>query len=101
MRKNGKIAGRFAVIAVMAALTVGSVPAAALAYGEEVDVSTSTFKSDTDNSTEFQTWRNDVWNAGASADSGKIALTPGRTESDLNFAWYSETKAVPAVQAAV
>ncbi|MGN0292387.1 MAG: metallophosphoesterase [Lachnospiraceae bacterium] len=66
-------------------------------YGGEVDVSTSTFKTDTDNSAAFQTWRDTVWST-EKADSGKIALTPGKTEKDLNFAWYSETSGTPAVR---
>lgn len=74
-----------------------SASAAEKNYGGEVDVSTSTFKSDTDNSEAFQTWRDTIWST-EKADSGKIALTPGETERDLNFAWYSETAGTPAVK---
>lgn len=97
MKRNKKIARKLAAIAAVSALTVSSLTTTAFAYGE-VDAGASTFSKDTDNSTAFQTWRENVWNAGQSADTGKIALTPGRTEKDLNFAWYSETKAVPAVR---
>lgn len=31
------------------------------------------------------------------ADTGKILLTPGGTERDLNFSWYSKKKGTPAV----
>ena len=71
--------------------------ASAASYGGEVDVSTSTFKADTDASEDFQTWLSEIW-ATEKADSGKIALTPGETETDLNFAWYSETAGTPAVK---
>ena len=98
MRKKnlGKKIATFGAVSVMA---VSSIPANVFAYGEEVDVSTSTFKSDTDSSTDYQSWRTNTWKtAGAYADSGKIALTPGKTEKDLNFAWYSVTKGTPAVK---
>ena len=31
-------------------------------------------------------------------DSGKIVLTPGATEKDLNFCWYSKTKGLAKVK---
>lgn len=33
-----------------------------------------------------------------SIDSGKIVLTPGATEKDLNFCWYSKTKGLAKVK---
>ena len=33
-----------------------------------------------------------------SIDSGKIVLTPGATEKDLNFCWYSKTKRLVKVK---
>lgn len=88
------IAGILACSLVMA----GTMPAVSTyAYGEEVDVSTSTFKQDTDDSADYQSWLADTWST-EKADSGKIALTPGRTENDLNFAWYSMTTGIPAVR---
>lgn len=83
-------------LAAMTALTVASIPTSVFAYGEK-DVNESTFKSDTDNSTEFQNWKNNTWKSEKS-DSGKVALTPGKTEKDLNFAWYSQKKGTPAVK---
>ena len=91
-----KLAKRVTTFAAVSALAVSSLPMTALAYGE-YDVSKSTFKSDTDKSTEFQTWRDTIWSS-AKSDSGKIALTPGKTEKDLNFAWYSKNKGTPAVR---
>ncbi|MDD3219265.1 MAG: S-layer homology domain-containing protein [Lachnospiraceae bacterium] len=34
----------------------------------------------------------------ARLDAGKIILTPGVNETELNFAWYSQTKGTPAVK---
>lgn len=96
MKKN--LGKRIAALATVSVMATSALPVNVFAYGEEVDVSTSTFKSDTDSSAVYQTWRNDVWEAGAYADSAKIALTPGETEKDLNFAWYSATKGTPAVK---
>lgn len=97
MRSTKKLGKKIAAMAAVSTLTLSCLPMNVFAYGE-VNVGTSTFKSDTDNSTSYQTWRANVWQAGEYADSGKIALTPGKTEKDLNFAWYSETKATPAVR---
>ena len=71
--------------------------ASAASYGGEVNVNTNSFKADTDASEDFQTWLENIWST-EKADSGKIALTPGETETDLNFAWYSETAGTPAVK---
>ncbi len=71
----------------------------AYAYGGEVDVSQSTFKTDTDNSSAFQTWRSTIWDTKEKADSGKIALTPDKDEKGVRFSWYSEqTPGFPAVR---
>ncbi|MCI5731384.1 MAG: metallophosphoesterase family protein, partial [Eubacterium sp.] len=43
-------------------------------------------------------WKENTWTGKESNDSGKIVLTPGATEKDLNFAWYSLTKGTPAVK---
>lgn len=91
-----KLAKKVTTFVTASALAVSCLPMTALAYGE-YDVSESTFKSDTDSSTAFQTWRDTIWSS-SKADSGKIALTPGATEKDLNFAWYSENKGTPAVR---
>lgn len=91
-----KFTGRVTAIAAVTALTAACFSTTAFAYGE-MDVSSSTFKSDTDSSTSFQTWRDTIWQ-NEKSDSGKVALTPGSTEKDLNFAWYSQVKGTPAVK---
>ena len=92
MKANKLLAASLAmglVVSTMFTPVLSASAAGSKSYGGEVDVSTSTFKADTDNSAAFQTWRDGVWST-EKADSGKIALTPGKTEKDLNFAWYSE-----------
>lgn len=95
MKKN--LGKRIATIATASVLAVSAVPFNVLAYNE-YDTSTDTFSTDTDNNADYTSWRTGVWDAGASADTGKIALTPGKTETELNFAWYSVTKGTPAVK---
>ncbi|WP_294580350.1 metallophosphoesterase family protein [uncultured Thomasclavelia sp.] len=51
-------------------------------------------------STEYQNWYNTEWNNNEEMDSGKIVLTPGQDENDLNFAWYSQEKGIPHVRIA-
>ena len=80
-------------------MITGVVPSVnAFAYGA-YDVSQSTFKTDTDNSADFQNWVSNVWQGGEGAFSGtdQVALTPGSDANDLNFGWYSESKGIPAV----
>lgn len=98
MTRKG-LAKKIAALTVASAMAVTAMPFNVFAYGE-TDVSTSTFKEDTDNSEAFKTWKANVWEGGEAqyADSGKIALTPGKTDKDLNFAWYSVTKGTPAIQ---
>lgn len=97
MRKNKSLLRKAAAVAMAVTMTAGATMTNAWAYGE-MNAGESTFKSDTDNSTEFQTWRDEVWYTGESADSAKIALTPGNSEACLNFAWYSSTGNKPAVK---
>lgn len=97
MKNNKKLLKKAVAAALVSTLTVASLPFSAFAYGEkEVQGDESKVA---DNTVEFQTWRDNVWWGGenASSDSGKIALTPGADESDLNFAWYSKDKGTPAV----
>lgn len=54
-----KFTGRVTAIAAVTALTAACFSTTAFAYGE-MDVSSSTFKSDTDSSTSFQTWRDTI-----------------------------------------
>lgn len=44
---------------------------------------------------DYQTWKENTWTGKESIDSGKIVLTPGATEKDLNFCWYSVEKGTP------
>ena len=98
MRRNKNILKKAAVAAMVSTLAVTTIPFSAFGYGEKT-VNGSESKA-ADNTVEFQSWRdNEWWGTGkASANSGNIALTPGATESDLNFAWYSEQKGIPAVK---
>ena len=93
-------------LALAMATTATLNPMNALAYGETNDK--STLISDTQNISDYNTWKNTVWNItdeegnlkreGQAYDSGKVILTPGKTEKDLGFAWYSESKGKPAVK---
>lgn len=96
-RKNfGK---RIVTLATVSVLALGCLPMNVFAYGGEVTVDNGTFRTETDNNEAYKVWKETVWDAGERADSGKIALTPGNTEADLNFAWYSEIKGLqPAVR---
>ena len=76
------------------------------AYGETS--ASSTLFSDTQNISDYTTWKDTVWNKkddqgnltgeGESYDSSRIILTPGKTAKDLGFAWYSQKKGEPAVK---
>lgn len=79
----------------VAAVAVTGLGTVAYGYGEYQAGSTA---GQTDVNNEFLTWRDNVWRtAGNYDDSAKVALTPGKTEKDLNFAWYSENTSNPAV----
>lgn len=75
----------------------GTLATIVFAYGE-YNVNDSTFKSDTDNNNEYLTWKSQIWDAGESANSSRIALVPGSDESKLNFGWYSKGKGTPAIK---
>ena len=49
---------------------------------------------------DYQTWYDQQWNNQETGemDTGKIVLTPGAKATDLNFAWYSETKGTPMIK---
>ena len=92
------------IAAAMAAAT--STPVNVFAYGETS--ASSTLFSDTQNISDYTTWKDTVWNKkddqgnltgeGESYDSSRIILTPGKTAKDLGFAWYSQKKGEPAVK---
>ena len=96
------------IIAAAMAVTVAatSTPVNVFAYGETS--ASSTLFSDTQNISDYTTWKDTVWNKkddqgnltgeGESYDSSRIVLTPGKTARDLGFAWYSQKKGEPAVK---
>ena len=96
------------IIAAAMAVTVAatSAPVNVFAYGETS--ASSTLFSDTQNISDYTTWKDNVWNKkddqgnltgeGESYDSSRIILTPGKTAKDLGFAWYSQKKGEPAVK---
>lgn len=96
------------IIAAAMAVTVAatSAPVNVFAYGETS--ASSTLFSDTQNISDYATWKDNVWNKkddqgnltgeGESYDSSRIILTPGKTAKDLGFAWYSQKKGEPAVK---
>lgn len=38
---------------------------------------------------EYEEWKNSVWDAGSKNDWTKVSLTPGADETSINMAWYS------------
>lgn len=88
MRKNLK---KIAVMTMAAAMISVVVVPQAFGYGETSQK--STLLADTQGTSAYQTWNTDTWTS-EKANSGKIILTPGATEKDLNFAWYSESATV-------
>ncbi len=96
------------IIAAAMVVTVAatSTPVNVFAYGETS--ANSTLFSDTQNISDYNTWKDTVWNKkddqgnligeGESYNSARIILTPGKTAKDLGFAWYSQEKGEPAVK---
>ena len=96
------------IIAAAMVVTVAatSTPVHVFAYGETS--ANSTLFSDTQNISDYNTWKDTVWNKkddqgnligeGESYNSARIILTPGKTAKDLGFAWYSQEKGEPAVK---
>lgn len=50
--------------------------------------------------TDYMNWKTKNWTgkADGALDSGKIMLTPGKTQRGINMAWYSKAKGTPAVK---
>ena len=90
-RMNRVIA--FSALAALA-LTANTVQVGA--YGETTEK--STLIADTKAVSDYQTWKESTWTGKESIDSGKIVLTPGATEKDLNFCWYSQEKGTPKIK---
>lgn len=96
---NEKLKKRFivslATISSLASLTV--VPT--FAFGEySGNDGTSNLNNGITATTEYQNWYDNQWNNNEEKDTGKIVLTPGSKPTDLNFAWYSQTKGTPKVK---
>ena len=96
---NGKIKKRLivslATISSIASLT--AVPTSAFGEYASGDGSNK-LNSGITSSTEYQNWYADEWDNKEETDSGKVALTPGENENDLNFAWYSTNFGTPKVR---
>ena len=95
-KMNGKIKKRLivslATISSIASLT--AVPTSAFGEYASGDGSNK-LNSGITSSTEYQNWYADEWDNKEETDSGKVALTPGENENDLNFAWYSTNFGTP------
>lgn len=92
MRKNiKKIAAMTMAAAMISAITIPQV----FGYGETSQ--SSTLITDTQGTSSYQTWKTNTWETEKN-NSGKILLTPGATENDLNFAWYSESSTTAVVK---
>lgn len=96
---NKKLKKRFivslATVSSLASLTV--VPT--FAFGEYTgNDGTDKLNGGITATSEYQNWYDNQWNNNEEQDSGKIVLTPGSEPTDLNFAWYSQTKGMPKVK---
>lgn len=65
-------------------------------YGEVPDAAPSSPTDSVSLRIDYNNWLNQ-WRKDGADDSGKILLTPGSTPADLQFSWYSENVAAPAV----
>lgn len=89
---------RVIAVAAAAVLSLSMLPNQVFGYGETT--SPSTLFTDTNGVGDYTTWKNSIWTGLESIDTSKIVLTPGATEKDLNFAWYSISSGKPAVKVA-
>ncbi len=39
---------------------------------------------------DYETWKNTIWDAGSKNDWTKVSITPGADETSINLAWYSD-----------
>lgn len=90
MRSTKKLGKKIAAMAAVSTLTLSCLPMNVFAYGE-VNVGTSTFKSDTDNSTSYQTWRANVWKSGQDVSAAEVFLGTADDISAEN--WQGSTYA--------
>ena len=73
---------------------IPSVPCAA--YGEVTLDSEITVADETVELPEYNEWLN-TWQQVQATSTANVMLTPGSSEKDLNFAWYSTDIGTPAV----
>ena len=93
MNKNKNLWKKGVVVAAAAAMITGVVPSVnAFAYGA-YDVSQSTFKTDTDNSADFQNWVSNVWQGGEGAFPGtdQVALISDAVPVNTSAAPFAPT----------
>lgn len=86
-------------IATLSALsTLATVPTIAFGEYDKSDGTSVLYQNMKDE--DYQNWYDTEWNnqEKGEMDTGKVVLTPGKNERDLNFAWYSETKGTPQIK---
>lgn len=96
MKKNVKKK----ILLSMATMTTVSSLCGSAAFAFGVHTGGNTWNNELPANSAYQNWYNESWNNQAEQDSGKIILTPGKTEKDINFAWYSEAKGNPQIKIA-
>lgn len=85
----------------IAALTMVLAGTATMSYVQAETITTIRPGSTTEQSdTAYSNWKTNDWTGQdeGALDSGKIMLTPGKTQKDMNMAWYSKTKGKPAIK---
>ncbi len=99
MRKRLKTKMQLSLAAVTMVSMIGSTQVQAFGEYGQGD-GTDKLNSGLTATQEYQKWYDTKWNQQESGemDSGKIVLTPGKDEKDLNFAWYSEETGTPQVR---
>lgn len=88
------------LMAVTTALSIlSTTPAYAFGEYDKGDGS-SILNEKYESNNDYKAWYENLWNNNEKGemDLGKVVLTPGKRETDLNFAWYSETKGTPQVK---
>lgn len=101
MNKTVKNKLMFSVAALTAVSLIGATPV--FAYGEyEGSDGTKNLNGQLTSTADYDKWYSTEWNNNENGEmnSGKVVLTPGKTERSLNFNWYSEEKGVPQVRIA-
>lgn len=86
MRKNKNVFKKVAAMTMAAAVISSLAIPNVYGYGEVTG--SSTLIADTQGTGAYQTWKTTEWET-VRNNSGNIILTPGKTQKDLNFAWYS------------